>query len=176
MQTIAFSPGTDVALQVMLALKDRPKGERLLTVILDSYGIRQNNMAMDVRNALRAIGDAVTHRRGMRVNIIQIEGGKISETDVIARNHLDRIDDDYFIHYANALPYLSPVMLTLTLGKDRNFFVPRNGENRRTPVIFIGGARYMDVALDAPVYKGKYLPTADWPNYIHLCIPDRPKI
>lgn len=180
MQTIDFSPGTDVSLQIMLALKDRPKGERLLTVIIDSYTVRQRDMAMDVRHALRAIGNAVQHRRGMRVNIIQFVGGSIRETDVFARNHLEReIGDTYGIHYTGELPYLSPVMETLKMGKDRNFFVPRNGDNRKTPIVFIGGDKYMDSALGAPVYKGKFLPVEDWPNYIHLNIPladPRPRI
>ena len=158
MHTIDFVPGSDVSLQLMLALKDRPKGERLLTVIIDGYTILQRNMAADVRHALRAIGAAVTHRRGMRVNIIQIEQNRIFETDVFARNHLDReIGDDYPIHLTTMNPYLSPIMETLLTGADRNFFVPRNGDNRHTVIVFIGGAKYMDSALDAPVFKGKSL-------------------
>lgn len=180
MQTIDFVPGADVSLQLMLALKDRPKGERLLTVVLDNRTIRQRDMAQDVRHALRAIGAAVSSRRGMRVNIIQCVGGMISGTDVFARNHLEReIGDDYWIHPTNDLAYLSPIMETLKTGRDKNFFVPRNGDNRRTAVIFIGGEKYMDSALQAPVYKGKHLPVEDWPNYIHLHIPlseDRPRI
>lgn len=180
MQTIDFVPGADVSLQLMLALKDRPKGERLLTVIIDGYTVNQRAMANDVRHALRAIGAAVTHRRGMRVNIIQCGGANIQETDVFARNHLEReIGDDYLIRGSTANPYLSPIMETLKMGKDRNFFVPRNGENRQTAIIFIGGEKYMDAALQAPVYKGKHLPVEDWPNYIHLNIPlaeNRPRV
>lgn len=180
MQIIDFAPGTDVSLQMMLALKDRPKGERLLTVILDAYTIRQRDMAMDVRHALRAIGNTVQHRRGMRVNIIQMVGGSIHETDVFARNHLEReITDTYGIHYTSEPPYLSPVMETLKMGRERNFFVPRNGDNRRTPIVFIGGEKYMDSALAAPEYKGKFLPVEDWPNYILLHIPladQRPRL
>ncbi len=180
MQTIDFAPGTDVSLQIMLALKDRPKGERLLTVIIDCYTIRQRAMAADVRHALRAIGNAVQHRRGMRVNIIQLVGRNIKETDVFARNHLEReIGDDYRICETTENPYLSPVMLTLKMGHDPNFFVPRNGENRKTPVVFIGGNKYMDAALQAPIHKGKFLPVEDWPNYIHLNIPlaeNRPRL
>ncbi len=180
MQTIDFPPGTDVSLQIMLALKDRPKGERLLTVIIDCYTIQQRSMADDVRHALRAIGNAVQHRRGMRVNVIQFIGGRIHETDVFARNHLEReIGRDYRIYGTTDNPYLSPIMETLKMGKDRNFFVPRNGDNRRTPIVFIGGENYMDSALAAPVYKGKFLPVEDWPNYIHLNIPlaeNRPRV
>lgn len=180
MQTISFPPGADVSLQIMMALSGRPKGERLLTIVLDCYSIGQNQMAADVRNAIRAIGAAVTNRRGMRVNLIQAEQGVIIETDVFARNHLEQsITDDYFIHYSYLSPSLSPVMEELRLGKWKHFFVPRSEDNVHTPVIFIGGAKYMDADLGDPVYKGKELPEDDWPNYIHLCIPhpdNRPRI
>lgn len=167
-QSISFSKGTDVSLQIMMALSGRPKGERLLTILVGNGVVNKADMVEDTREAMRVIGRTISDRRGMRVNIIQMGGSVILETNVFARNHLERmITSRYQFVYSSYRPSFHTAWGLLHSGKDRNFFVPRQGENRWTPVVVIGG-EFMREDFD-PKYG---ISPKDTANIIHLSIPE----
>lgn len=130
----------DYSLPIMMALANRPKGERLLTIFINAAHTNHDGQ-WAIRECVSAIGRAMTYYRGMRINMIHCGVDMIIETEVEARNHVDDFGQtmDLITYQVGASPTIANALDVVCHGKrDPNFFVPRTGEHENSMVVFLG--------------------------------------